>query len=71
MSVVGQPASASARSFHADARYLYNGALLGEYDAVSGVNTEYVWFNGRPVAVVIGGAVTCVLSQAARLPHAQ
>ena len=111
MRVVVQPASASVRSFHADARYLYNGlgqrvsktvrtyssggpfsatqpkgavfkapvplaatgvwrtntiarfvfddngTLMGEYDAVSGVNSEYVWFNGRPVAVVIGGTV--------------
>ena len=38
-------------------RFVYDdqGHLLGEYDSTSGYTQETIWFNGQPVAAVIGG----------------
>ena len=38
-------------------RFFYDdqGHLLGEYDSTSGYSQETVWFNGQPVATVMGG----------------
>jgi RHS repeat-associated protein len=46
------------------------GNLLGEYERNNGYSQETVWFNGQPVATVIGGAIYYISADHLATPRA-
>lgn len=50
--------------FHVD-----DGSLLGEYDTKSGTKRETIWFNGQPVAALIGATLYIVRSDHLNTPR--
>jgi RHS repeat-associated protein len=65
-SMVAKVAAVTAGSWVTTARvqFVYDpqGRLLGEYNSIGGSTQETIWFNGQPVATLIGGVLHYVNS---------